>query len=417
MRARSGPSFRDCRQAARGVRLSEHGREALALVRPRGTIPLFRARSPLAVMLYRAGLERRLLWWSAERFALLDPPTADRRAPAWGRALWLRWLDEGWDLWCFLLPPVLLLAVAAGLTRFPAAYPGALVLSFAAVGFVAVAMAAGLVPGARWLYRVIVAEDERARGDLAVGQVLSRHWAMPLCHLPRPEHALELLDDLFARADVTATVLLFEQGVTTPAARAALRRDPRAGPMAEAPHVLLLARTSDRTLQRPASTSAHAARGVPVIIVALLTLVAAAAALVAGWERAACAADCAERPATYGDAFYWLLNRLSGGDPEGLGAATFQARSIGLAVTLASLVLIGWVVTTLLEQAVGRAQRVGDELVLRHNERQANSPSTADPDPPAAPPMARTIMAVTAGVAAGLLLGTALTRRTSGRRA
>ena len=80
---------------------------------------------------------------------------------------------------------------------------------------------------------------------------------------------------------------------------------------------------------------------------------------------------------TYGDALYWLLNRLSGGDPEGLGAHSFRARSIGLLVTLMSVVIVGWVITTLIQQAAARSRRFGQDVVDAYNDTLP-----ADPVPP-----------------------------------
>jgi hypothetical protein len=65
-------------------------------------------------------------------------------------------------------------------------------------------------------------------------------------------------------------------------------------------------------------------------------VIAVFAKFVADWECADCArtpsagqvTECADRSRTYGDALYWLLNRLSGGDPEELGARTHAHRQL-----------------------------------------------------------------------------------------
>lgn len=234
---------------------------------------------------------------------------------------------------------------------------------------------------------------------------------------------------VFDRGDVGGPVLLLELGVTTSAARGALRRHARARPLEAAPHVVLLSGDGDWTLREPESTPARAVRGIPLMVGALMIVLAVSARLVADWERAACArADCAQRPATYGDALYWLLNRPSGGDPEGLGAATFQARSIGLVVALASVVLLGWVVATLLLQAVSRAQTTGSDLVARANRRAAAPslpasggaavpPGAPRPGSPSMTPAAgvqrssRTVVAAAGALVAGVWIGAALARR------
>lgn len=380
-----------------------------------------RSRAPLSLVIYRAALEDRLLWWSADRLALLEEPSGSSTRPAQAprRATWLRWLDRWWDLLWLLLPPVLLLAAAGTLLPIRSARPVALVLALLSLVYVALGMAAFVVPAFRWLYRVLVTADEAVLADLAVGQVLSRHWAMPLCHLAHLDQIDELLDGVRQRGDVVGPVLLLERGVTSSAIRLALRRDQRVRPLLGASRVLLLSGNDDWSLLQPASTPVQAARGIPLMVGALLVTLAASAELVAGWERAACAgAECAARPSTYWDAFYWLLNRLSGGDPEGLGARTFQARSIGLAFTLVSVVLIGWVVASLLQQAIGHAQRVGSELVLRQNEHEESllTPSTLGADPAAGSPPEPTSARVMALLTAGALVGAVVGRLAGSRR-
>jgi hypothetical protein len=53
------------------------------------------------------------------------------------------------------------------------------------------------------------------------------------------------------------------------------------------------------------------------------------------------AASCDERPATDWTALYWVLNRLFGGDPEGIGAATVPGRIIGIVVSIGGVVAVG----------------------------------------------------------------------------
>lgn len=428
--ATTGPNFGDCRRAARSVRGSEHGRDAVAVVRPRGMVWFLRSRAPLSVVLYRALLEDRLLWGSADGFALLERPSSpsDVPVPSAGRVRWLRWLDESWDLLWLLLPPVLLFATAAVLLPFRSAHPIARILVLASLATFALGMTAAVLLGVRWLYRVLVQAGEAELSQLALGQVRSRHWTMILCHVIDPDQVEVLLDGLWNRGDVVGPVLQFQQGVTSSAARAVLRGERWAQPMAGTRQVVLLSGDGDWTLQEPEPASTQAVRGIPLMLGAVVFTLASAANLVAGWEREACAGrECAGRPATYGDALYWLLNRLSGGDPEGLGARTFEARSIGLAFTLLSVVVIGGVVAGLLQQSVGRAQRAGSELVLRQNERgrTASLGGTAGaevPGPSAVLPAgvsevpARGARVATAGVlTAGALIGAVL-GRWAGRR-
>jgi len=168
--------------------------------------------------------------------------------------------------------------------------------------------------------------------------------------------------------------------------------------------------------------------GISLLLLGMVVVIATTAQPVADWERAVCRGeDCRERPVTYWDALYWLLNRLSGGDPEGLGAVTFQARSLGLLVTLMSVVVVGWVVTSLLQQSVARTRDAGRELVRSFNESASGSPGQVaagvPADPTSAAPAAtpgsvhgpQLLAVFAAGLTIGLLASRAL-RRTLTRR-
>jgi hypothetical protein len=61
-----------CREAARSVRASPYWREARDVVRPRGT-GIHRSRLPLTLLLYTAARDGRLVWRTADEFALLSP--------------------------------------------------------------------------------------------------------------------------------------------------------------------------------------------------------------------------------------------------------------------------------------------------------------------------------------------------------
>lgn len=57
--------------AARPIRESEFGREAVDLVRPRGPLGVIRSRGPLSLLLYVAAREGRLVWRNPDSLALI----------------------------------------------------------------------------------------------------------------------------------------------------------------------------------------------------------------------------------------------------------------------------------------------------------------------------------------------------------
>ncbi len=459
------PSFADCRNTAGVVRSAPLGKEALNTVRPRGVSGLFRSRAPLAFQLRLAAQQGRLLWWSPRAFALLDPPG---NHPAQGGSYWLRRLDRWWDLLLFAVPPVVLLGVAAALALPPGAprwrLIAALVCALVVSGYVAVLMTAVAVRGFLSLYRTLVLGRSKEVTDAGIGQVLASHWSMPLCQLPDVDTDIVtgmVLDavqrrvaDLVAASGDSANGLIDvfcpEHAVTSLLGRAALRRDQRVGLFTQDPPVLVIRMAPTIRLSLPPAppkVAGRLLRGIPWLVGGMAVVIAVLARLIVDWERQDCAqrppprraAECADQPLTYSDALYWLLNRLSGGDPEGLGAKTAYARTLGLLVTLMSVIVVGWVITSILQQAVARTQQFGQEVTDAYNQTlpvigaaAGGSASSVEPVPaiaadtvqppvataprdPLVPPLprlpqdraARTL----AGFAAGLALGVVLTRR------
>ena len=389
------PSRADRREAARIVRGSSSRRDALDTVRPRGVSGVFRSRLPLAAQLRLAAQQDRLLWWSPGFFAILPPPAGE---PPQGGSRWLRLLDRWWDLLMFFVPPVLLLAGAAVSaivwTRWAGAGPvwwwTAIGCAFAAMAYVSILMLMVALRGFRDLYRTIILGRPKEAAETGIGQVLVSRWSMPLCQVANVNDVPELLDAVRTRmaAATWEEVLCPEAAVTSAAVRATLRRQPRVGVFTADPPVLIIHRAPAVRLTLPpvpADVTGNPLHGIPLLLGAMSLIILVGADGVADWEREDCArlpaaerrAACAERPVTYGDALYWLLNRLSGGDPEGLGAHSFRARSIGLLVTLMSVVIVGWVITTLIQQAAARSRRFGQDVVDAYNDTLP-----ADPVPP-----------------------------------
>ncbi len=346
------------------------------MIRPRGSTGLVRARGPLSLLLYRAVREDRLLRWSALDFAVLEPP-GRYQGPGW-----LRLLDRSWETLVFALPPSLLIVCAAvvGLL-FRSSGPGTLValsLVLLAMAYVVVMMTALAFRGAMWLYRVLVLAEPRELSKEGVSQLRTNHCVVALCHVTDVRLVRELSEAV--RAHVATQnqastpeqqargVIIAEYGVTTTAAREQLRALSGVRRLAPTLPYLILPLGESIRMSEPDARNSYGARGIPILLLTLAVFVVTGAEEVAKSEREACrGAECQGRPVTYGDALYWLLNRLSGGDPEGLGAATFEARVVGVLTTLTSLVIVGWVIATLLQQSVTRTRSAGRELVDSFN--------------------------------------------------
>jgi hypothetical protein len=379
-------SFSECRRAARLVHEAEHGREVINTIRPRGSTGLVRARGPLSLLLYRAVREDRLLGWSASDFAVLEPP-GRLQGPRW-----LRLVDRSWETLVFGLPPGLLV-VCGGVVGFmfrssPPARLVALSLLLLAMAHVVVMMTALGIRGAMWLYRLLVIAEPRELSKEGISQLRTNHCVVALCHFAAVPLVRSLPDavrtrvsawnQVFAPERQIRGVIFAERGVTTTAAREELCTVSGLRRLAPALPYLVLPPSEFVRMAEPDARAAYGARGIPILVLALAVLIGTSAGEVAKWEREACRGEeCQGRPVTYGDALYWLLNRLSGGDPEGLGVATFEARMVGVLTTLTSLVIVGWVIASLLQQSVTRTRNLGRELAESFNASVAESAESA----------------------------------------
>jgi hypothetical protein len=418
----AAPSFRACRQAARAVRAAQESRQAIATVRPRG-VAFVRSRAPLALLIRLAALEGRLVWQSADAFAVLEPP-AGGAPPTPAGAGTLRFLDRHWDLLIFAVPALLALVSVAGLALLPATRVAALLMALFATLWATAAMTAVAIKGSAWMYRVLIAGRAQELGEAAVGQLRGLHWSIPLLHTTRPsdvatilpaisQHIIGLVHQVGRQAAATRPVeddwsdiaLCLEHGVTTRQARHAVRAADGVTPLPGHP-VLVVSLGRDRLLREPPGSSTYPASAVPLLVLGMATVVGV------GAQQVAEAEGCDGRPASYGDAVYWLLNRLLGGDPGGLAAGSLPARAFGLLVSLMGLVVIGWVITSILQRSITRVLATGPDLARAYNQAAADgvSPQHTAHRVTVSPPSAVTPTIVAGGVVVVAFLGYVLGR-------
>jgi nucleoside phosphorylase len=332
-----------CRAAAKSVRASPYWRQVRNVVRPHGAA-IHRARPPLALLLYAAARDGRLVWRTAGEFAVLEPPIA--RMPDWAASeagrTWLARLDRWWEMVVYLGVPFVLMVLAVPIAFVPVVgLAAAAVLILLAVAFVVAQMTLGLL---RSLRHFRVSPDDSARGF---------HWTMTLCHVTDPAHVDRLLRAALDRsrelaaahvrpdvADGSHVMMCLERGITAPAAREAAATAPsvvRADP--DRSGVLVV---RDGNLFRPPDPDAQRPiRAVPLILAAFVVMVAVEAMFVADAEMSACRAvqDCAGRPATWLDALFWLLSRTVFQDHD-LVAATWFAQWLGFVMPPVGLVVV-----------------------------------------------------------------------------
>jgi hypothetical protein len=310
----------------------------------------------------------------------------------------------------------------------------ALALLLLAMAYLVVMMTAMAVHGLHWVYRRFIVVGPRELSDEGVQQLRGNHCVIPLCHLTNTALVQGLPDEVRTRIShwslngVTERQIhgfvCMEHGVTTTETRDELVALPGIHRLVPALPYLIF--TLGDTLELPEldATPVPVSQAIPVLLLTLSVLILTSAQQVAKWERGACEGEeCQARPVTYLDALYWLLNRLSGGDPEGLGAASLEGRSVGVLTTLTSVIIVGGVIASLLQQSVARNRDAGRELVQAFNESvrtpvtDAVAQGPAEPAhplvPPPSPPAGGThllVVVFSIGLAAGLVANQFLRR-------
>lgn len=349
----AAPSFRECRRAARSIRRAQHGPEAIGAVRPRSVVWLYRSRAPLAMMLYLAGADRRLVWRGHDSLALLQPPATDR-PPVRGHRL-LRLIDRWWDRLLSFGPTILGVALTVVLALAGAPLAGLFVLT-ASVTYLVIVLAALAVYQGYQLVRPFVTRT--GTDEVGAESLPGEQWSMTLCHHPNALRADELLrlaelrltrlltgaatmvlNGQGVRADrlvATETLVCLRSGVTTDLMRdrvLAWTKAPAGAGAAPAVTFRFMAKMSTRPV-RVVDTGTFFFWYLGGVAVAIVVN----AVFVAAQERAACRLECTGRPADYLSALRWLLQRLLLTDPYGLAPATPTAAAIGWLISITSIV-------------------------------------------------------------------------------
>jgi nucleoside phosphorylase len=326
------------------VRATRYWPQVRDVVRPPG-VGIHRSRPPLALVLYGAARDGRLVWRSADEFALLEPPIA--RGKEWASSdagrTWSGRSDRWWDQLVFGVPPFLLLLLSVPTAFVPQVGPLlALLLVCIALLYILAQMTFGFIP--RSLKRMRGTPDDSAR---------SLHWTVVLVHLADPAKADRLLRAALDRsqhltranirpdvAEGTHALMCLERGITTGEAREAVAAAPSAtGSGPDRPGVLVVLDGGEFV---PPDPGAHRPISfIPVLLTGTALVVGVIGLLTADAEATACAAagDCADRPATWIDAMLWLINRMVL-DDAGLTPATTQARIFGWLMPPLGLVVL-----------------------------------------------------------------------------
>lgn len=351
-------TFAQCRHLARDVERSENAAAVIGLLRPRG-IAILRTQLPVTLQLLRASREGRLVIAPDGSCVLLRAPVPWRPAERSSGLTALRVLDEYWDPLVWFGSLLLVLLASAVCALVPATRSTALVLALLVLVMVCVMVTAVVLRSAWWLYTVLEPRHWGRRGA-AVEQHASVYWSMPLCHVTELSGIDDLLREVLRRVGELSDdargaqgadselVLVYDGAVTTTAAatavaQATLTTAPASGGTFDG--VVFLHQPELRGVPERRLLPAT---GVTLIFLGAAIVLAIIARFVANTERAACAgASCEGRPAEYGSALRWLLQRLLWSDPDGLSPATLQGRSLGWIVSFLTPVLTACLIVAL----------------------------------------------------------------------
>lgn len=371
-------TYRECRAAARSVRLAEFGRTARRAARPVSVLGVVRGRGPIPVLLYVAGREGRLVWRSADEFAVLEPPIEQRSGLLAGdtRLSLVRIVDRGWEQLIMFVPPVLslLLALLLVLVAPKPVDPVLLLVIVAlpalAILHIAVLLTCSVVTGGRSLFGL-------GRRDETVELASGANWHVQLCHqataaradallrraadrladlvTERIRHAGSPMGGQVVSVRVTETLAFLMPAVTTDAMRAAIRTASRAeSPYGPDGDVVVLC--LDDSARPPVRKSPDKGAFVFYYLAAIAVMIVVQAWIVAGWERS-----------TYGITLRWLAYRLLFSQAGGLTPTSGYTWSIGWLDSIAGLMALPVVYRSFGNLIAARKDRLRlfDESVAR----------------------------------------------------
>jgi nucleoside phosphorylase len=335
--ARGDVSFRECRAAGRTAIAAEFGRAVANSLRPR-TIGIVRTRAPVAIQLYAAALDGRLVWHGTDSFALLRRP-ADRTVKGGGHSL-LRFADRQWHLlvvvaqFVAFVVSVLVLVALRGVLGGNAVFTIALLLELV---YLVMILADQVWMLGRLVWRGVHSLTRRPTPDRVAAEILPyEHWSLVLVHQAAPARADELLAGVARRftllaPEETALVCLRDGVTTAPMREKVARWADGLTAFGDDPEVSVwFAGRPGAQPNRIAETGTFLFLYLGAVVAAILAI----ASLVPGWERAACQGPgCADRPVTYARAVRWLAQRLLWTDPPHLTPGTFRAWLVGMMVS------------------------------------------------------------------------------------
>ncbi|NMO57875.1 hypothetical protein HH310_42775 [Actinoplanes sp. TBRC 11911] len=382
-----GLTYRECRTWVDRLPRTREAKQAQGSIRGRG-LGVYRARPPLAVLLYLADREGRLVGGSADAFAVIEPPIA--RLADWNTAMRrldgrVRWLGRLVRAWQYILPYAP--AVIAMLVAVPLALisrDGALVAVVLVLAGVGLALADMIVGVGRLTWSLLRSGSAGVSdGEIFGGELRGHHWTITFCHAPDRDDADRLCAEAFRRASALTDACLpddpaFGSGyvgvqagsVTDQGVRNLLGSLTSVEPVPRTDWFVIGA---GKKFTQPDHDAVRPLGGVRLMLFATLAAVAASAQFVAFSERQACpAGDCGSRPVSYPQALVWIVGHLFFPFP---GPVTGESQVLGVLVPVVALVMVACIVLVLSQRI--RYRRARRDLMYQAIERMTAVPTVA----------------------------------------
>ncbi|WP_439663851.1 5'-methylthioadenosine/S-adenosylhomocysteine nucleosidase family protein [Lentzea sp. HUAS TT2] len=340
---------------------------------------MIRSRAPVALILYVAALEGRLVWQGPQGFALLEPPIARPepwRNRGWSRVVPLAWLDRNWSTVLFGLPGFAAMAAAAALLPFSSLHLAALLFTLAGMVYVAGLMLVMLV------WQLFFGRDHRP-DELALDSVAAERWTMQLFHQEHPHRVDELLEQVRTRlhrlvtekvrtdaADsggqvgpvrLTTPLNLVHSGVTTEEALLRIEAVRGVG------HPGLTMQVFDSRPEDVARTPTKSPAFFRFYLFAVVVVVLGIAVLVMSVERGECAQGCVQGSITYGQALAWVAYQLVW--RQAPGVTTASDFSVVLGWLLSALLPMVLIVGVVAFRAQARSKRDEERKIVEKEGR------------------------------------------------
>ena len=360
------PTFADCWAAARSIRSSDHWRQVRTSLRPRG-FAMLRSRGPISAQLFLAAHDGELVWRGPDKLTWVarhDRPQSDRRP-----LRVLRFLTSYWAVaWMAVPASFFVAAVVAALLQ---ASLTAVILLGIGYALIIAAFTVGAIAGLLSMARL-------SASNTAVDQLERCNPMIRLLHAPDRNKAFDLLAAARQTTGTTRPMLVHRHGITAGFELTGRRRSIRVESLAASVPLFVVRGPGNGVPRVPVEPGRLRWFDVGVLLAATVGLIAVFSTVVAEAEGQRCTAagSCDGIPASYRDALYWLISRLLGGDPDGLGAIDGFDRSIGVFFTVWGVYVLATIIGRVAMQYIDAHSRSAASLVEDFAARARRRPPT-----------------------------------------